>query len=161
MGILTPRVPPYPRTDAIANERGKLSQPYQDWLDQGLIPRLNMMPVLTGRLIADGTAAFGATPLAEFDNAGGHYEISYALRVLTAATTSSGVSLTISWTENGLARSKTTANLVANTTAQNDTGAFIIQTDPNTPVTASVAYVSVGATPMRYRASVYAKRLPS
>jgi hypothetical protein len=157
---ITPKVPPYPRHDKVADQQGRLSAPYQGWFDQGLLPRLQAAPVVTGRLLTDASAALPATPLEQQDLAGGHYLISYALRVLQAATTSSAVSLTISWTENGLVRTKASANLNANTTAQNDVGTFPIQADPNTPINVTVTYASSGATAMRYRSSVYAMRMP-
>jgi hypothetical protein len=82
------------------------------------------------------------------------------LRLTRVATTSSGVSATISWTENGLTRSFTTASLAANTIDQLATGVILITSDPGTPVTVAATYVSVGATPMQYALDVFAERMP-
>lgn len=157
--IFTSQMPPYPRSNDLVRESRKMTDPYQAWFD-ALVQRLGWMPIASGRLRVEDAAGLLTTPLAEFDNAGGIYQIAYALRVIQAATTSSGISLTVSWIENGVTRTHTSANLVANTTAQYAAESFLVQTDPNTPITVDATYVSVGATPMRYRATVYAIRMP-
>jgi hypothetical protein len=76
------------------------------------------------------------------------------------ATTSSSVSLTVSWVEDGLTRSLSTTALAANTLAQYASGAFLIKSDPGVPVTYAITYASVGATPMHYALDLYTERLP-
>jgi hypothetical protein len=125
-----------------------------------LLRRLGAVPLMTGVLVTESDAALPVTPLERFDNVGGHYLVTFALRLTVAATTSSGALLTVAWTENGQARSRQSASLNTNAITQYDSATFLIQTDPNTPITAAVTYVSIGATAMRYRSSVYALRMP-
>ncbi|MBA3578924.1 MAG: hypothetical protein H0W42_02965 [Gemmatimonadaceae bacterium] len=158
---MTPTTPPYPRRDPVVTEDRTMSRPYQGWFDEALIPRLNRMPTVAGwKHDTNGVAGYGATPIEGYAFFGGVYRVSFALRVVQAATTSSSVMVTIAWTEGGVARSFSSPALAANTTAQYSALSVIVSADPSTPITVAVSYASVGGTPMRYALDVYAERMP-
>jgi hypothetical protein len=153
---------PYHRDTPVVNADRKMTQPWQRWMDEALIPRLERIPLVVGSYEHTDPldATLPVTGLTNYDTEGGTLRLTYALRLTRVATTSSGVSATISWTENGLTRSFTTASLAANTIDQLATGVILITSDPGTPVTVAATYVSVGATPMQYALDVFAERMP-
>ena len=91
----------------------------------------------------------------------GRYRVSWYLRVTTAASSSSSVAVTVSWTDGGVACSFTGASVTGNTTAttQPDTSLFL-QVDEGTAITYTTAYSSTGATSMAYQLSIMVEVLP-
>lgn len=100
------------------------------------------------------TAVTTAAPLVA-----GMYRVSYVVRVTRAATTSSGVQVTVGWTD-GVALTRAGAALTGNTTSTYETESFLVRVDAGTTITYAVAYASVGATSMQYSLDVSVEILP-
>lgn len=81
----------------------------------------------------------------------GVYRLAFYLRVTQAATTSSSIQVTFSWTDDGVACSRTTTAATGNLTTTTDTGTILVLADANSPISYSTTYGSVGATPMKYK----------
>ena len=79
------------------------------------------------------------------------YQVSYAVQIVTPATVSSEVVLTITWTENDIVQTYVVPAITGNTvdTQENDTGILIVA-DADSEVTVETSYASVGAENMEY-----------
>ena len=82
------------------------------------------------------------------------YRVTYTARVTTPATTSSSLTITISWTAGGVTQSIVGAAMTGNTTATLQTATMAPKIDQATPISYATTYVSVGATPMAYELDV-------
>lgn len=92
----------------------------------------------------------------------GDYRVNWYAQVTQAATTNSSLTVTIGWTANSVACTKTfaPASLTTNTTASCDGDSVTIRPDSGQAVTYATAYTSTGATPMQYMLDVYPEQLP-
>jgi len=105
---------------------------------------------LTGK-----TASLSATALETGALNPGVYRVSYAARITTAASTSSSLTVTISWMDGNVAQTQSGAAMTGNTTATQQNGSFLIHNGPNTSSTNDVVkyattYASSGGTGMQY-----------
>lgn len=104
-------------------------------------------------------AAITATAVATPTLAAGLYRVAYAVRVTQAATTSSTVTVTVEWTDGGIAMSQSGAAVTGNTTATQQNGTLLVRIDAGTTIRYSTAYSSVGATSMQYALDVVAEKV--
>lgn len=107
------------------------------------------------------SAAIAATSVTSGTLAPGLYRVSYYARITQAATTSSSLTVTLAWTDGGVACSESGAAMTGNTTSTQQTGSRVIRVDSATQVTYATAYASSGATPMQYALSVVLESLPA
>lgn len=89
----------------------------------------------------------------------GIFRVSYYTRVIRAATTSSELTITIAWTDGGVAQTRSGDLLNGNTTTTRQDGVWIIRADKNTAINYSTAYASVGATTMQYSLDLMVEQL--
>ena len=99
-------------------------------------------------------ASIGATAIETPALTQGLYQVSYAARVTRAATTSSSLTVTIAWTDGGVACTSSGAAMTGNTTATQQSGFLLIQVDDATTVRYSTTYANVGAQTMQYQLAV-------
>jgi hypothetical protein len=141
---------------------GQLTTSARDWL-LAVITDLNQAS-LRKQIAAqeNQAAAISSTPIDLGDVVpGGYYRVSVYLRLTQAASSNSSVTPTVSWVENGQARSVSGTAYTGNALAgAAQPFAPVIKIDANTDISYSVAYASVGATPMRFSADVIVERLP-
>jgi hypothetical protein len=105
----------------------------------------------------DEAAAISATDISNGGLKRGLYRVSYHARIIQAASVSSSLTITISWTDGGVAQSQSGAAITGNTTATRSTpaeGDFLIHADTSSPLRYATAYASVGGTEMHYRLDV-------
>jgi hypothetical protein len=81
--------------------------------------------------------------------AAGLYRISYYHDITQAATSSSATQLTLGWTSNAGAETKTGSSLTGNSLTTYDQGSVIIQVASGN-ITYAATYSSTGATPMKF-----------
>lgn len=110
--------------------------------------------------IAAQGAAIGTTPL-PVDTSAGLYRITYYARITTAATTSSSLTVTLGWTDNGNTCSVTGAAMTGNTVTTVQSGTVLVRSDQASPLTYATAYASVGGTSMQYSLDITVERMPS
>lgn len=95
-------------------------------------------------------AAVTATALDVLDGAAALVRVSWVLRIVQAATSSSAATVTIGWTDGGQAMTSSGAAVTGNTVSTGQSGEMLVRRDANTDVTVAVSYASSGATPMLY-----------
>lgn len=117
-----------------------------------------------GAASATGTAqaaSIASTALGAATYPEGTYRVSVTAQVTQAATTSSSVTMTVSWTSYGASCSYSWPAMTGNTTATTLTAPpLMIHVDQATSVSYSTTYASVGATPMQYAYRVVMETLP-
>lgn len=104
-------------------------------------------------------ASISATPLTVPALNGGLYRVSWYARITQAATVSSSLTVTIGFTESGLALTEPGAAITGNTTTTVQSGSVFIRTDAAAPITYATTYASSGATPMQYRLDVVCEQV--
>lgn len=96
------------------------------------------------------SASIPATPFSLGTVAAGLYRVSYHAKITTAATTSSSLLVTVTYTRGGFTCNQSGAAIIDNTTSTVGSGTFLLRADGSTAISYSTTYVSVGATPMAY-----------
>jgi hypothetical protein len=92
-------------------------------------------------------------PATDFSNTSlemGLYRATYRVQITQAATVSSSLVVTFSWTDGGVAQSASGTAIVGNTTSTGQSDTILLHVDAGTEVQYSTTYASVGATPMVY-----------
>lgn len=141
--------PTFPSRDKVTDKSGYVTQPWQIWLrNLSTSASATVQTVQTVSLAAQG-AAIGATsfktPLVT-----GLYTVTWYLRIVRAATTSSSLQVQVGFTDESIPCVMTGAAVTGNTIATVQSGTFIVRCDRGAPVTYSTIYSSAGATTMQY-----------
>lgn len=89
----------------------------------------------------------------------GRYRISYYMRKTTADGVNSSLTVTLGWTESGIALSESGAALVTDTTAAQQSGEKVIDVDAAVDITYAIAYVSNTPNQMQFRLTVNVEQL--
>jgi hypothetical protein len=123
---------------------------FRQWL-LSVTNRLSAAPYVLSRVeLEDQDAAIVATDLISSPTAG-LYRVSWRLRVMQAASTSSSVQLTITTTDGGVTCAEASAALTTNTTNTPLQGPpMVVKSDAGAPITYETAYASVGGVDMLY-----------
>lgn len=90
----------------------------------------------------------------------GLYRVTCYARITRAATISSSLTVTISWTDGGIACSQSFAAVAGNTTATSQSGSLLVRVDEATTISYATAYASSGATSMLYQLDVRVELVP-
>lgn len=133
------------------------------WFQQILITRLQNAVIVTQHVyvpnaVLTGTAAIPTASLLTTTTSG-FYRVSYAFHVTQPATTSSSLQLTIGWVQSGTAMTKVFAADTSNLPTTFQGADFAVRADVLTDITYSMAYASVGATPMKFELDVSAEQV--
>lgn len=135
----------FPRSSNVTNDAGDVSRPWDNWLVA------LWKHVRPGRTTWDAQAAAIASQDLELLIGDAELvRLSWVLRIHQAATTSSVVSVVVVWKVDGVTMTSTIAVEAGNTTTSSQHGTLLIRRDPNTPLRATAAYTSVGATAMTF-----------
>ena len=122
-----------------------------------LVLKANRAPFRMGSQVrlTGQAAALTATalPTGTLDHTG-VYRVSYHARVTQAATTSSSLTVTVGYTDGGVAVTRASAALTGNTTASATGADVVVRADTNTTLTYATSYSSSGGTPMQYALDV-------
>lgn len=103
-------------------------------------------------------ASLAATTLVPVP-ATGLYRVSTYARITRAATVSSSLTVTVRWTDGGVALSQAGAAITGNTTATFQTASALVQADQGTLITIETTYASSGATTMQFALSARTEAL--
>lgn len=159
---------PMPLNDPLVNKRKKGLRPEEIDENEGKmaevwIPYMQSQSSITATAVRQTTspvvltaqsASIGVTSIPAASLAGGLYRVTYWARVTTAAGTSSSLSVTLSWTDSGVACSKAFTAVTGNTTATTDSNSYLVNIDGASPISYSTTYASVGAPAMIYALSL-------
>jgi hypothetical protein len=148
------QLPPTPLTTPIVEDgsqkgavRWSMTRPFADWL-QAVVSRIQQASPRIATLSLTGQSDdLGLTALVPL--ASGLYRVSWHLRVSTPASSSSSLTVTITSTEGGATCTQSGAALTTNAITAPQSGSVLVKADANSPISASVAYTSVG-TDMAY-----------
>jgi len=132
---------------------GHLTNSWIEWFTR-LNLQVNSNPTRLNQVnLTAQSATIAATDFSGGSLNQGLYRLSYYTRITTAAGTSSSLTITLSWTESGVAMSSAGAAITGNTITTFQSGTILVFVDSAAPVRYSTTYVSVGAPSMVYRAS--------
>ena len=147
------QLPPFPTRDAVVDPTRMLSRVWGYWLTavRDLLS-VAAARVASVRLTAQAAAITTTAALAVVTT--GLYRVSSVLRITQAATSSSSATVTIGWTDTGVALTQAFAAVTGNTVTTTQSSSVVIAADALTSVTYAVAYANVGATPMQFSVSV-------
>lgn len=123
----------------------------------GLSPQVITNPIPT---LSAQDASIPPTTLAVGSVASGSYRVSWFARIAQAATVSSALTVTFTWTApDGSILSGSGAALTTNTNTSSQSGSIVVSVKGDTPITYSTTYASIGATPMLYALTILAEFL--
>ena len=108
---------------------------------QDLITSFTQTPTVA-KVNASGLTAALATTAIRTLTVAGDYEVGYYIQKTTADGVSSSLTVTLSWTSNGIAQTRAFAALTTDTTGANQSAVIPIYADASTDVTIAVAYAS-------------------
>lgn len=100
--------------------------------------------------LATQSASIGATPIPTAALAPGLYVVQTYMRITTPGAVSSSLTVTVSFTDGGIACSMSGAALTSNTTASVQGNVFPIRIDQATPITYATTYASNAVGQMVY-----------
>lgn len=155
----TPTYPAAPISEVVNNpDTGQPEQwPTTPWRifyreirqDINAAPRLATAVPVT---VADENTSLGATTIVT-PTSEGFFTMEFYAAILAAAVTSSSLTVTIGWTDGGIAKSVTSAAITGNTTTTTGSQRYLFRSDA-APITYSTTYASNGAGQMHYRLDV-------
>lgn len=138
--------------DPIFRHAFLLSKIWANYLGTNLVQRVeSSAEVLTTTTAAVSSSA--SIPVTGFplgSLTGGVFRVGWAARITQAATVSSSLTITITWTESTIVLSTSGAAITGNTVTTIQSGIILFRADQGAPISYSTVYVSVGATPMKY-----------
>lgn len=160
--IATPRNwQKYPHTGGKRDpEEGRITRPWVDFFTVSQQAQSVTPTLLVGVHLTAQTASIAATPFSTPALSAASYRITYYFRVTTAASISSSLLVTLSWTQGGVSCSKSFAAVTGNTTATTDSGSYTVTVDQASPINYATTYASVG-TPMAYSLDVFMETIPA
>ena len=109
------------------------------------VQRLGTEVVLLDQAAAIATTSWPLPPLAK-----GIYRVSAYARVATPGSTSSSITVTIGWTDRGVALTVSSPALTTNSITATLQWSAVLLVDAQTPITYAVDYKSTGGTQMTY-----------
>lgn len=159
LGLNNAPLPIQERLIKVAVEmREKVSGLLEDvWIDffQRLLDQLNSAPWVRTKVVLGGQGgSISATDISGGGLSAGNFRITYYAIITRAATTSSSLTVSFDWTDEGVSPTASGTAITGNTTTTFQSGTIMIYADSNTPIRYSTTYASVGATSMLYKLHV-------
>lgn len=129
-----------------------MSKAWLVWLLNSLLPPVERgAQILKSIALTSQTASIGTTPMPLGVLASGTYRISTYARVTVAAGTSSSLSVTLRWTDSGVACTSTGASMAGNTIATTLSENRLITIDAASAISYATTYASNAAAAMTYK----------
>lgn len=142
---------PFPADDPLVDRKTlTATQVFIDWVTALTTDVDASAARLTSVTAETQSASIATTPFALGALASGLYRVTYFARITQAATTSSSLTPTVSFTHGGVSCSFSGTAMTGNTTSTVGTGSFLLSIDASSPVSYSTTYASVGGTVMKY-----------
>lgn len=137
-----------------------ISKSWLLWLQDAVVTRVQQAPELRTAVVLTGQhAAIGATPLPLASVTAGRYRISFYSRITTPDGVSSALTITLGWSDGGIACTQSGAAMTGNSVTTTQSGSLMIQSDANAPINYSVAYASNTPAAMVFRLSLVCEGL--
>lgn len=152
-------VPPL-ETPVVEPGRGfLLTETWRRWF--GRVPSLftSIPNVLNVATLTAQAASIAATDFQNTRLQAGTYRATYRAQITRAATISSSLTITFSWTDGGVTQTAVGDAIVGNTTTTGQSDSILMRVDAGSAVQYSTTYASVGMTAMQYGFSASLERL--
>lgn len=150
---------PIPQSDPLIDASDHMNERWYRWLSLFVARTLSGVLLVAKTIHRTGLASsLGATTVYTPTMAGVLVRMSFRARITTAAAVSSSLTVTINWTEGGVAQSHAFAAMTGNTTATTGGDSWTIRPDP-VPVTYTTIYASNPGGTMVYDLDVAAEAL--
>ncbi len=150
-----------PRTSPLVTKDSKVQEDWDQYL-QSVVAAIN---ATTQQFSTVSDSSLHATvPATAFPTApnlsSGLYRVTYAMWVTQAATTSSSLTFTAAWTNNGQSFTQSGAALTTNSLTSQQNGQMTFQIDTGTQILYQLTYASVGGTVMKFQYRVNLEAVP-
>ncbi len=155
MELLDTAAPPL--SDPISGKDGALTVPWSDYFGRLPITFAAFPARFRNAALTTQAASIGATALDSSVNEG-LYRLTYYARITRAGTVSSSLTVTLSWTDGGVACSYAGSAITGNTTATVQSGTVMVRSD-HAAINYATTYASAGATTMQYALDVVLERV--
>jgi hypothetical protein len=132
--------------------KGKLSRIWQDWFIQIQQALSTSVSPSIGSIAVTGVAVRSVGINA------GLFEVGWYIRVVTPASVSSSIYVTVTWVDGGVTCTYTGTAVTGNTTSTTQSQVFVVQADAGTQITYSTTEGHVGTAPS-YSVQVFARQL--
>lgn len=133
----------------------RITEKWRVWLRDLLVLIQSIPAVVTTVALTTQSASIGTTAIPTASLAGGLYRVSWYAAITTAAAVNSSLTVTVSWTDGGIAKSLSGAAITGNTTSTVQSQPPLpIHIDANSPVSYSTVYASNVAGTMVYALDV-------
>jgi hypothetical protein len=144
-------VPPVPGARPGGPQPWRLSSVALSYLTR-MATNVNLSPAQLNALQAtDQSASMANTDLTGGAIVAGLYELRYWATVVQAATVSSSLTVTLTFTYRAVTKTASGAAMTTNTTGTHQSGSLpLFYSDASSPIQISTTYASVGGTPMLY-----------
>jgi hypothetical protein len=152
-------LPGLPYRSTVIDRAGLIGRDWSDWLQQ-IVRAIDGSAQRSGLSAVSGQGAALAAQTLVTAAARALFRVSFYLRITQAATVSSSATVTIRWTDGGVACAQAFAAVTGNTTATTQNAVAMVKSDQGTAITIEVAYASVGATAMQFAIDSRAESQP-
>lgn len=120
-----------------------ISKEWGIWFQSALVnPVSTSVQVYPMVALTSQNTSIGVTPIPLPSLATGLYRLTYYARITTAASISSSLIVTFSWTESGIALSADGPAITGNTTTTIGSASILIMSDAASPINYNTTYVS-------------------
>ena len=141
---------PLPDRDPLVGDGGLLSEAWRRYLSK-LPLTLGAAPMRVSDVALTGQgASIGATNMAPAGLPAGLYRATYYARITTVGSVSSSLTVTLAWTDGGVACTFSGSAITGNTTATTQSGTQLIHIDRASAVNYSTTYASNAAGEMKH-----------
>lgn len=141
---------PAPLGDPVVGPDKRITVPWETYLRGRDTQIQATATILKAVALESQAAAIALTPFSTATLSAGLYRVSYHAKVTTAATTSSALTVTVTYTRNAATCSQVGSTVSGNTTSTVGSGSFTLHIDRATAISYQTTYLSAGATSMAY-----------
>lgn len=151
-------IDPIPQYDPLIDGSKRMGERWYRWLSTVIVRLLQAVLTITAVHRSPLTSSIATTTIYTPTQPGA-YRVSWTLQVMTPATVSSSIAVTLGWKANGVAQTEAFAALTGNTTGTHGSGSVVIRPDSAQVISYATTYASVGGTPMAYQIDVTVEAL--
>lgn len=133
----------FPVREPMVDRSGLVRDTWRIWF-RNLLTTQQSQPVLTTTAVSL-TGKSASIPITAFNTgtlSAGIYRFNYYAAVTTAAAVTSSLIVTLSWTDHGVAQTRSSAAMAGNTTTTNQSEVWPIHVDASSPVSYATTYAS-------------------
>lgn len=137
-----------------------IAQKWLKWVGE-LVSAINLTAQRRGtvRFPVGSAGNVALTPFALASVGAGTWRLTYHYRVSRPGTVSSGLQISVTYTNGGVVITRSSTNETGNLTTSVQSGTIPFRTDANTAISYTVTYATAGATPMQYEGDLILESL--